>query len=246
MSSILVYLRGAARLLAIVMVTAVIHSWIRARQILNLGAWRRRRPTDLVGLWGRALCRIMGIRVFRRNERSGELGSIVVSNHLGFLDIPVLLSIYPAVFIIKDEIGHLRFSGKALKNQGHIFVKRDDQDSRNQAGRALGEAIENGDRVIVFPEGRANSAAKRLPYQPFSFFEAKRQNKAVEVVALDYLPDRNQMVWNPDKSMFVQFLGLLGRPRHEVSIEFLTSEVPKNPREDAKRWREAVEQRLSC
>jgi 1-acyl-sn-glycerol-3-phosphate acyltransferase len=174
------------------------------------------------------------------------MGPIVVSNHLGFLDIPVLLSIYPAVFIIKDEIGRLRLSGKALKNQGHIFVKRDDQNSRKMAGKALGEAVKNGDRVIVFPEGRACSTAKRLPYQPFSFFEAERQNKPVEVVALDYLPNREQMIWDPDKSMFLQFLGLLGKREHEVSVEFLASEVPTNPREDARRWREVVEQRLSC
>jgi 1-acyl-sn-glycerol-3-phosphate acyltransferase len=231
-------------MLAVVLWTGLVHSALRTGQLLHISGLHKRRPTGLIGLWGKGLARIMGIRVHRVNERSGPLGDIVVSNHLGFLDIPVLLSFFPAVFIIKDEIGRLPFSGRALRNQRHIFVKRESASSRNEARAGLDHALAHGDRVIIFPEGRGAPGAERLPFKPYAFVAAKRHHKTVEVVAIDYLPDRREMAWDIAKPMFPQFVRLLGRPRTHVSIAFLSVHIPKDPLSEAEHFRDLIERRL--
>jgi 1-acyl-sn-glycerol-3-phosphate acyltransferase len=232
------------RMVAVVLWTGMVHGVIRFSQIFHIAGLHARRPTRLVGLWGKGMTHIMGIKVHRVNHRTGPMGDLVISNHLGFLDIPVLLSIFPAVFVIKDEIGRIPLSGRALRNQRHIFVKRQSLSSRNDARIDLNQALESGDRVIIFPEGRGSPGAKRLPFQPYSFVAAKRHGKTVEVVALDYLPDRQKVAWNIAKPMFGQFVALLGRPRTHVSIEFLSVHIPQDPIQEAEHFKTLIEQKL--
>jgi len=235
------WLRFLLRITGIGLVTALLHSVIRVRQLLRL---ERGRPVDIVGLWGKWMCRIMGIRVHFRNERKGRSGAILVANHMGFLDIPVLLSIFPGVFIIKAELGRLPLAGRALRHEQHIFVDRDNPASRKQAGDALASAVRDGDPVIVFPEGRGTTGAKRLPFKPYSFILAAELGKTLEVVLIDYLPDRQAAAWDSSRPMFPQFAALLGQKRHHVGIEFLASYIPENPREEADHFRAEIEQRL--
>lgn len=234
------------RMLAIVIWTGVLHGTMRCGQILHLGGLHQKRPGYLIGLWGKGLTWIMGIKIHPVNERQGPLGDIVVSNHLGFLDVPVLLSFFPAVFIIKAELGRLPFSGRALRHQRHIFVERERNASRQNARLALSDALSKGDRVIIFPEGRGSPGAARLPFKPYSFVAAKRLNKTVEVVALDYLPDRRLLAWNIEKPMFPQFAALVGRPRTHVSIEFLSVKVPDDPIAEAAYFKNLIEEKLKA
>lgn len=238
----IVFMRFVFRLSCIACTTIVLHSLARLRYLLGL---RKNRPTDAVGLWGRWLCRIMGIRVHFLNQRKGPPGAILVANHMGFLDIPVLLSIFPAVFIIKSELLQIPVAGRALRQEGHIFVDRASADSRRRAGEELGEALRIGDPVIVFPEGRGTAGAKRLPFKPLSFILAAELQKPIEVVLLDYLPDRAAAAWDSSKPMFPQFAALLGKRNHHVGVEFLASYIPENPRADAERFREEIERRLT-
>jgi 1-acyl-sn-glycerol-3-phosphate acyltransferase len=232
------------RMIAIALWTLAVHGAMRFAQIFHIAGMYKKRPCGFIGLWGKGLARIMGLKIHRVNERTGPPGDIVVSNHLGFLDVPLLLSFFPAIFIIKAEIGRLRFSGRALRNERHIFVERGEAASRNQARQALTEALNDGARVIVFPEGRGAPGAERLPFKPYSFVAANRLKKRLEVVAIDYLPDRSRFAWDIKKPMFPQFAALLGRPRTHVSIEFLWAGVPEDPTRDAERFKELIEQKL--
>jgi 1-acyl-sn-glycerol-3-phosphate acyltransferase len=187
----------------------------------------------------------MGIRVHKRNERSGPMGDIIVANHMGFLDVPVLLRFFPAVFIIKMEMRRVLYFGGALAKQGHVFVERRDKRSRSQAGTELLEVLEDGDRVIVFPEGRGSPGAERLPFKKGSFEAAKKLGKRVELCVLDYLPDRRMLEWDIDRPMRPQLVDLFGRRRIDISVEFFPSEtVDGDPGEMADRYHDLTESRL--
>jgi 1-acyl-sn-glycerol-3-phosphate acyltransferase len=197
-----------------------------------------------VGLWGKGLARIMGIRIHPRNERQGTMGDVIIANHMGFMDIPILLTFYPSVFIIKMEMRRVFYFGKALERQGHVFVERGSESSRRSAREGVRRVLEQGDRIIVFPEGRASPDAERRPFKPFCFFEAARQGKRVEACVIDYLPDRQMLAWDPDRPMMPQLVELVGRPRIDVSVEFLPSEVPDDPEEAARRYHDVIQERL--
>lgn len=244
---ILSYLRLAYRVPLALMWTLVWHWTIRARQMLRPTVWGTRggkRQTWILGQWGRGLAWIMGVRVVRRNERQGPMGDLIVANHMGFLDVPALLSIFPAVFIIKMEMRKVPYFGRALEHQRHIFVERGLLASQRSAAKGVREVLENGDRLIVFPEGRASPGAERLPFRPFCFNEAARQGKRVEVCVIDYLPDRKMLEWDIHKPTLPQLVKLFGRHRTHVGVEFLGSEIPKDGREAAKRYQALVQAKM--
>ena len=226
--------------LALAWTLLVHYSGIRIPQIFTPG----KRYTKAIGLWGKGLARIMGVRIHKRNERSGPMGDIIIANHMGFLDVPILLSCFPAVFIIKMEMRRVFYFGRALEKQGHVFVDRASLQSRHQARDGLLKVLKDGDRIIVFPEGRASPGAERLPFKPFSFAAASRANLMVEACVIDYLPDRKMLEWDINRGMVPQLVELIGRRRTDVSIEFFPAEQVDDARAMAERYHDMIQGRL--
>jgi 1-acyl-sn-glycerol-3-phosphate acyltransferase len=234
------YIRLLYRVPIAFIVTLFIHYFlIRIPQLFKPG-----RYIKAIGLWGACLAFIMGVRIHKKNERQGPMGDLIISNHMGFLDVPVLLSIFPSVFIIKMEMRRVFYFGKALEQQGHVFVERDSLQSRHHARDDLIKVLKDGDRIIVFPEGRASPSAKRLPFKPFSFAAAQRCDKLVEACVIDYLPDRRMLEWDIKRSMFPQLVELFGRRRTDISVEFFPAEKIADAREAADRYHNLIQGKL--
>jgi 1-acyl-sn-glycerol-3-phosphate acyltransferase len=204
------------------------------------------RATGVIGAWGKGLAAIMGVRFHERNRRDwNEMGDMIVANHMGFLDVPVLLAYFPAVFVIKMEMRRVFYFGRALADEGHVFVDRGDRQSHTEASKGVAQVLEDGDRIIIFPEGRASPGAERRPFKVGSFAQAQRLGKKVEVCVIDYLPDRKQLEWDVKKPMFPQLVKLFGRKRTDISVEFFPpEEVVGDPAEYARRWHDIIQGKL--
>lgn len=202
------------------------------------------RCQKTLSLWGAGFAWIMGVRVHRVNKPIRPMGDLIISNHMGFLDIPVLLGAFPGVFVIKVELGQIPFFGKCLHDQQHIFVVREKKSSRLKAGKDIMKALRQGARVLVFPEGRGYPRAERLPFSPGSLSVAERLGKTVQAAIIDYLPDRRMLEWDVDRAIFPQVVDLFGRFRTHVSIEFLPPKQVENAKEDAENYRRIIENKL--
>ena len=224
--------------------TLGVHGCARVRGVLVFWRWWKRRPTDLISLWARGLAWIMGVRVVRRNQPAGPMGDVIVANHMGFLDVPVLGSCFPSVFVIKSEMRRVFYFGAALAVQGHVFVDRRNSASRLAARDGVRRVLEDGDRIVVFPEGGASSDALRPPFKPFCFHEAARQEKLVQGCVIDYLPDRSILRWDTSRGMLPQLVELFGRRRTEVSLELFPAERIEDPAAAAQRYHDLIEGRL--
>jgi 1-acyl-sn-glycerol-3-phosphate acyltransferase len=221
--------------------TITVHfGWIRVVQLFRPG----KRCLKAISVWARGLSFIMGIRLHKINECSEPMGDVIVSNHMGFLDVPVIASCFPAVFIIKIEMSRVFFFGKPLIDAGMVFVDRSSVESRRQARVGLTQVLKDGDRIIVFPEGRASPGAERLPFLPGSFAAVKELDKRIQSCVIDYLPDRKMYAWDADKPMFGQLVDLFGRRRIDISIQFFRAVKVENPRQMAKDFRACIQGRL--
>jgi 1-acyl-sn-glycerol-3-phosphate acyltransferase len=206
---------------------------------------RKKRFLHALQWWGKGLSVIMGIRVHRVNAPPEGMGDVIVSNHMGFLDIPVLLQFFPAVFVIKMELGKVPFFGARLVAQGHVFVERSSRTSRSNARQGIERVLHDGDRIIVFPEGKASPDAERPPWAPATFQVAQRLGKKVQLCIIDYLPNRALLKWDISKPTLPQLANLLGRRRIDVSIQFIDAEdVIGDPVQQASAYKTAVETQL--
>ncbi len=195
--------------------------------------------------WGKGMVKILGINIIQKNERTGPMGDMIIANHLGFHEIPVLLSFYPATFAIKDGAKNVFVTGKALTRTGNIFINMENPMLRTQALFKLIRLLKRGGRIILFPEGKFTPGSKRQPFNSGSFFAVKRLDKTVEACVIDSPSEREALVWSVNKKILPQLLDLFGRKKIDISIEFFKPvKVKEEPAVFAKKWQNIIQKKL--
>lgn len=74
------------------------------------------------------------------------------SNHLSWVDIPVVGSVSPGFFLSKAEIGEWPIFGPLMKVSGHLLIKRGSGDA-NAVTNQLTGFLKQGHSILFFPEG---------------------------------------------------------------------------------------------
>jgi 1-acyl-sn-glycerol-3-phosphate acyltransferase len=80
----------------------------------------------LIQHWAKRLLRILKIKITLSGEVLKFLGKdsyLVVSNHISWLDIPVIFSLKPITFVSATDIKTWPIIGTLAKISGAIFVK---------------------------------------------------------------------------------------------------------------------------
>ncbi len=199
----------------------------------------------------RGALRILGIRIRVFNDFSPRRPLFVVANHVSYLDVFVLGSLIPAVFVSKQEVRDWPVVGWIAWLQHTIFIAR----RRTRAGdelTPLGEALENGFNVIMFPEGTSTDGTAVLPFKSALFEAPKRANAYTQPVSLIYRErhgsvlsekDRQFYTWGTDAPFFNHFLKLILRPG--VLVEAWIRK-PISPQVDRKQLAKIAETRVSA
>jgi 1-acyl-sn-glycerol-3-phosphate acyltransferase len=137
----------------------------------------------------RTLARLMlaaiGVRVERRGP-APRPGSLLVANHVSWLDILVLLATSPVRLVAKGEVGAWPGIGKLAGLSGAIFL---DRARPKDLPRTVGEvaaALQAGRSVAVFPEGTTFCGVGRGRFRPAMFQAAIDTNAPVVPTSINY------------------------------------------------------------
>jgi 1-acyl-sn-glycerol-3-phosphate acyltransferase len=110
----------------------------------------------------------------------------LVSNHLSYTDVPALRSVLEGVFVAKGEMESWFLAGRIVKDMGTIFINRQNRRDIPRAGAKIIERLENGEGVIVFPEGTSTKGETVLPFNS-SFLEfAAQRDLPVSYASITY------------------------------------------------------------
>jgi 1-acyl-sn-glycerol-3-phosphate acyltransferase len=82
---------------------------------------RRRIPV----FYHRTMCALLGVRVRVVGAAAKAHPLLIVANHVSWLDISVITSAAPVVFVAKREIASWPFFGLLAKLQRSVFVDRE-------------------------------------------------------------------------------------------------------------------------
>ncbi len=158
------HLRGGLRLFAFLLIMLV------ATPFLFVGLYIRNedRRAALVRFFYGILRRAIGLRLVVTGTPTEAMPAIYVSNHLSYLDIPVLGSLLKASFISRGDVAGWPVIGFLSKLQRTIFTSR----SRNTAvaeAKTIRARLEAGDRLLMFPEGSSADGNHLLPFKSTFF-----------------------------------------------------------------------------
>src|SRR5439155_11319344 len=121
-------------------------AWALAEIMVVILFVRRERllaaRTEWLHRWCRFACRVLGIRVTTYGAMPRF--SLLVCNHLSYLDIIVLSSIIPCVFVTKCDVAGWLLFGRLAREAGSIIVDRQRRLSSSAVPNPIRHAISGG------------------------------------------------------------------------------------------------------
>lgn len=102
--------------------------------------------------WHRAICWVFGIKTVSNGQPHGGAQVIFMSNHLSYMDIPMLGSLIRASFVAKQEVASWPLFGFISRFQQTAFIERK-RTAIATAKNALQAMVGDGKNLIIFPEG---------------------------------------------------------------------------------------------
>ena len=186
-------------------------------------------------VWARFLLPILAVRV----TRTGPVpvaGTMVVSNHLSYLDILCLASCYSGLFLSKAEIAGWPGFGVLARAAGTVFVDRDQARDTGRVNGELATWLRAGLRITWFPEGRTSDGATVAPFKSSLFQAAFLADVPCVPVTLGVatpgteLPVSQTVCWWSSEPFVGHFLRLLTLPRVEVAVHFGEQVIPTGDR----------------
>jgi 1-acyl-sn-glycerol-3-phosphate acyltransferase len=183
-------------------------AWRLARVIVHLLAglatcalvfpWASRRLRDAATRrWSRRLLAICNVRVEAApgDPAAGDPAAgvpalehaLFVANHISWLDIFVINSLYPCRFVAKAEIRAWPVLGWLAAAAGTVFIARGNRRELRHIFKGIVAVLEQGERVAFFPEGTVARQGTVLPFHANLFEAAVDARVAVQPCALAYL-----------------------------------------------------------
>lgn len=147
------------------------------------------RQNRFAQLWARALLYFGGVPVTIENLDRIQPGKsyVIASNHLSYMDTPVVLANIPVQFrfIAKRGLFSIPFLGNHLKRAGHIPVPREDPRAAIKTLTLAATIIrERGISILIFPEGGRSADGGLQAFKDGGTFIAIKAGVPIVPVAL--------------------------------------------------------------
>jgi lyso-ornithine lipid O-acyltransferase len=185
---------------------------IASKVILRHSPWPRWFLASAAWIAG-ARTRVEGARI--------EPHTLLVSNHVSWLDILVLGGAVGCTFVSKDKLGHPLIHWLADQNDT-VYVRRSHRKGAREQAIAIAKALEETKAVVLFPEGTTGPGTHLLPFRS-TLLEAANfaaRNVAIRPLVLDYGAAAAEIGWwdEPGKDNVLRLLGRMGTLRVTVRL----------------------------
>lgn len=187
--------------------------------------------------WCRFACRVLGVHVTTRGSMPSS--GLLVSNHLSYLDILVLSSIRPCVFVAKQDVARWPLFGWLANAAGTIFVDRDRKFGTLTSIDVMREAIAGGSLVVLFPEGTSFDGSTVLPFKPALLESAVQLRCAIAAASVDYALDdgsvADEVCYWRDITLVPHLLNLFFKREIRANYSFSPTKIRAGDRKEIAR-----------
>jgi 1-acyl-sn-glycerol-3-phosphate acyltransferase len=149
---------------------------------------------------------------------------LLISNHLSYLDILVLSSLTPALFVAKREVRGLPVFGWLAAWGGTLFIDRERRSDVARLNQEIKTVLRNKVVLVLFPEGTSSDGQTVLPFKSSLLEPAAQGNHDLSVSRISYcLRDgkvEEEVCYWRDMTMLPHVINLLSKRAVEASVSF--------------------------
>jgi 1-acyl-sn-glycerol-3-phosphate acyltransferase len=150
---------------------------------------------------------------------------IGVANHVSWLDIAVLHSLWHVRFVAKSEVRRWPVVGWLSARTGTLFVERGKHRHAARINNAIHQAFVEGDAVAIFPEGTTTCGDELLRFHSSLLQPAVDERAWVVPVALRYTDADDQLqpavAYVGEMSLMESLTKIVSLPRVVAHVQFL-------------------------
>ncbi len=132
----------------------------------------------------------MGVRLDARggplSVPASDRGTLVVANHISWLDVIALLAIEPLIMLAKREVAGWPLIGPLVQRAGTLFIDRDSMRTLPVAIEEISAALGAGRSVVVFPQGVTWCSGARGGFRRAAFQAAIDAGAPIRPVTISY------------------------------------------------------------
>jgi len=141
---------------------------------------------------------------------------LLVSNHLGYVDIILLAALRPCLFVSKREVREWPIFGHCAQFAGTIFIDRAHRGDVSSVIQQMQAALDDGVLVVLFPEGTSSGGASVLPFKSSLLESARRLGCPVTAAAINYALDEglaaNEVCFWREMTLVPHLLNVWSKP----------------------------------
>lgn len=176
--------------------------------------------------WSRAVVRSAGLEVSVTGEVPPAGGKVIgVANHVSWLDIQVLHSVWHVRFIAKSEVRRWPFIGWLSARTGTLFIERANRRHAAHINQSIHHAFAEGDAVAIFLEGSTTRGDELRRFHASLLQPAVDEGAAIVPVAIRYSDANGNLemaaAYVDDMSLMQSIAAIVRTPRIYASVRFL-------------------------
>jgi 1-acyl-sn-glycerol-3-phosphate acyltransferase len=213
--------------------------------------WRLIRNTQR---YANFLSFVFRVTLHCKNPIRADENSLIVGNHLGFIDLLCLQRIQPCVFITSLEMKHTPLLGQISQLAGCAYVNRLNRSLIQDELQDIVKVLKEGFRIVLYAEAQASNGEQVLPFKktlmmaagyaelpirPYVFNFTKVNGRQVE------FKDRDHLCWYGDQKFFPAIFRTMQLKSIECEIEFLEPFYVK-PDDDRTMVSETIHDRIAA
>lgn len=170
------------------------------------------------------------VRVKGRENMASDHKALLVSNHMGYMDIIVISHVTPTLFITSMDVKRAFFLGLMSTLGGSLFVDRRNKSRLLEEISEIAETIKRGNSVTLFPEGTSGNGDEVMRFKQALFAVCEREGFVVSPMCLTYhtiggrpitARNRDRLFYYGPITFFPHIFGIPFLGSVEVTLEFL-------------------------
>ncbi|MBL8447856.1 MAG: 1-acyl-sn-glycerol-3-phosphate acyltransferase [Zoogloeaceae bacterium] len=180
--------------------------------------------------WSHRLLAALGVRL-RVDGEPVVKGSLLVANHISWLDIFAIHALAPAAFVSKAEVRDWPLAGWLAARNETVFLRRGSRGHAKVVNGEIASILEKGGHVAVFPEGTTTDGRQVLHFHGALMQPALDAAHPVQPLALSYHDATGRQTtataYVGETSFGESLAAILAERRLEVRIQVLPSHEAK-------------------